>query len=92
MRFSRHRQLLVIFCAAVSLFTFRSIDAHGAAPSKMVIAHASMNARTVMLWTAEEQKFFSEYGTDIDLGKRRGIAALCIGGDEAVALMVERVD
>jgi acetyl-CoA C-acetyltransferase len=28
----------------------------------------------------------------IDLGKRRGIAALCIGGGEAVALMVERVD
>ncbi len=54
--------------------------------------HAGMNARTVMLWTAEEQKFFSEYGTDIDLGKRRGIAALCIGGGEAVALMVERVD
>jgi acetyl-CoA acetyltransferase len=51
-----------------------------------------MNARTVMLWTAEEQKFFSEYGTDIDLGKRRGIAALCIGGGEAVALVVERVD
>ena len=33
-----------------------------------------MNARTVMLWTAEEQKFFSEYGTDTDLGKRRGFA------------------
>ena len=28
----------------------------------------------------------------IDLGKRRGVAALCIGGGEAVALMVERVD
>jgi acetyl-CoA C-acetyltransferase len=28
----------------------------------------------------------------IDLDKRRGIAALCIGGGEAVALMVERVD
>ena len=51
-----------------------------------------MNARTVMLWTAEKQKFFSEYGTDTDLGKRRSIAALCIGGGEAVALMVERVD
>jgi acetyl-CoA acetyltransferase len=25
-----------------------------------------------------------------DLGKRRGIAALCIGGGEAVAMMVER--
>ena len=50
------------------------------------------HARTEVLWTAEEQKFFSEYGTDIDLGKRRGIAALCIGGGEAVALMVERVD
>ena len=27
-----------------------------------------------------------------DLGKRRGIAALCIGGGEAVAMMVERAD
>src|SRR5262245_41529562 len=27
-----------------------------------------------------------------DLGKRRGIAALCIGGGEAVAVMVERAD
>jgi acetyl-CoA C-acetyltransferase len=27
----------------------------------------------------------------IDLDKERGIAALCIGGGEAVALMVERV-
>jgi len=58
----------------------------------VVIAHAGMNARTVVLWTAAEQKFFSKYGTDIDLGERRGIAALCIGGGESVALMVERVD
>jgi acetyl-CoA C-acetyltransferase len=27
----------------------------------------------------------------IDLDKERGIAALCIGGGEAVALMVERL-
>ena len=27
-----------------------------------------------------------------DLGKRQGIAALCIGGGEAVAMMVERAD
>jgi hypothetical protein len=26
-----------------------------------------MNARTVVLWTAEEQKFFSEYGTAAEL-------------------------
>ena len=29
------------------------------APSKIVIAHAGMNARTVALWTAREQKFFA---------------------------------
>ena len=33
----------------------------------MVIAHAGMNARTAVLWTAEEQKFFSKYGTDAEL-------------------------
>ncbi|MET0583330.1 MAG: hypothetical protein ABW099_00520 [Candidatus Binatia bacterium] len=33
----------------------------------MVIAHAGMNARTVVRWTAEEQKFFSEYGTAAEL-------------------------
>jgi acetyl-CoA acetyltransferase len=27
-----------------------------------------------------------------DLGKRQGIAALCVGGGEAVAMMVERAD
>jgi hypothetical protein len=27
-------------------------------------AHAGMNARTVVLWTAQEQKFFAKYGTD----------------------------
>jgi hypothetical protein len=29
----------------------------------VVIAHAGMNARTVVLRTAEQQKFFSKYGT-----------------------------
>lgn len=37
------------------------------APSKIVIAHAGMNARTVALWTAQEQKFFAKYGTDAQL-------------------------
>jgi hypothetical protein len=31
-------------------------------PSQIVIAHAGMNARTVALWTAEEQKFLAKYG------------------------------
>ena len=37
------------------------------APSKIVIAHAGMNARTVALWTAQEQRFFAKYGTDAQL-------------------------
>jgi hypothetical protein len=55
------------FIAAYSLAVLLSVacqalSAHAAsAPSKIVIAHAGMNARTVVLWTAQEQKFFAKY-------------------------------
>jgi len=44
----------------------------------------NMYVSNLSFHTSEDdlKKFFSEYGTDIDLGKRRGIAALCIGGGE----------
>ncbi|TAJ88774.1 ABC transporter substrate-binding protein, partial [bacterium] len=32
------------------------------APSKIVIAHAAMNARVLPLWVAKEQGFFAKYG------------------------------
>jgi len=35
-----------------------------ATTAKIVIAHTGMNARTVVLWTAQEQKFFAKYGTE----------------------------
>ncbi|MBI4527558.1 MAG: ABC transporter substrate-binding protein [Deltaproteobacteria bacterium] len=35
--------------------------------SKVVIAHASMNTRTVFLWIAREQGFFAKYGVEAEL-------------------------
>jgi ABC-type nitrate/sulfonate/bicarbonate transport system substrate-binding protein len=52
--------LLVILCRVSSVTA-------AATPHKVVIAHAGMNARTVALWTAQEQKFFAKYGTDAEL-------------------------
>ncbi len=48
--------LLAILCHSLAVLA--------AAPAKVVIAHAGMNARTVILWTGQEQKFFAKYGTD----------------------------
>jgi ABC-type nitrate/sulfonate/bicarbonate transport system substrate-binding protein len=49
--------LLTVPCQTLSLQA-------ASVPSKVVIAHAGMNARTVALWTAQEQKFFAKYGID----------------------------
>ncbi len=49
----------VVF-ACLLAFACRTVPVLAAnAPSKIVIAHAGMNARTVALWTAQEQKFFA---------------------------------
>jgi NitT/TauT family transport system substrate-binding protein len=38
-----------------------------AAPAKIVLAYASMVARTSFIWIAKEQGFFAKYGTDPEL-------------------------
>ena len=59
-----------------------------AAPPKVVIAHAGMNARTVALWTAQEQKFFSKYGTDAQVIFIRQ-APILVAGMSAVEASVD---
>ena len=61
----RSRMNASIVFACLFAIACRSLPVLAAsAPSKVVIAHAGMNARTVVLWTAQEQKFFAKYGTD----------------------------
>ena len=52
-------------------------------PSKIIVAHAGMNARQSPLWIAQEQGFFSKYGIPTDLVLIRNaplqIAALTTG-------------
>ena len=56
----RSRLNVTIVFACLLAFACRTVPVLAAnAPSKIVIAHAGMNARTVALWTAREQKFFA---------------------------------
>jgi len=62
---TRQKLNAVIFLAPLLAVLCQALSAHAAfSPSKIVIAHAGMNARTVVLWTADEQKFFAKYGSD----------------------------
>ena len=55
-------KLIGIVFAALVLFT-QSLRTEGAAaPPKIVIAHAAMNARVAPLWVAQEQGFFAKNG------------------------------
>jgi NitT/TauT family transport system substrate-binding protein len=67
MRFKRVRSYLnatiVVACLFAMACQSRPVLA-ASSPAKIVIAHAGMNARTVVLWTAQEQKFFAKYGSD----------------------------
>lgn len=37
------------------------------APSKIVLAYASMVARTSFIWITKDQGFFAKYGVDLEL-------------------------
>lgn len=55
---------LVFFIAA---FLGHGPDSQAASsPTKIVIAHAAMNARVLPLWTAKEQGFFLKYGVPFE--------------------------
>lgn len=52
--------LFVLLCA-------RGESSAASAPSKIVLAYASMVARTSFIWIAQEQGFFAKYGIDPEL-------------------------
>jgi ABC-type nitrate/sulfonate/bicarbonate transport system substrate-binding protein len=75
-----------LFAVALSAFLLLSSgDAFSAAaPVKVVIAYAAMNARLVPLWAAEEKGFFNKYGVDAQLVFVRGaptLNAAMVSGD-----------
>ena len=56
----------LLFCASVLLGGGNESRA-ASAPVKIVLAYASMVARTSFIWIAKEQGFFAKYGVDPDL-------------------------
>jgi NitT/TauT family transport system substrate-binding protein len=55
-----------LLCLFVVLYGCGESSA-AAAPSKIVLAYASMVARTSFIWIAREQGFFEKYGIDPEL-------------------------
>ena len=56
------RTLLCFFV----LLAGRSESPAASAPAKIVLAYASMVARTSFIWIAKDQGFFAKYGIDPD--------------------------
>ena len=84
---SRSNATIVFACVFATACQSRPVLI-ASAPSKIVIAHAGMNARTVALWTAQEQKFFTKYGVDAQVIFIRQALILVAGmsaGDVQVA-------
>ena len=64
---SRMVDIFAIISAAIMLFSTR-LEAEGVSNlTKVVIAHAAMNARTAILWIAQEQGFFAKNGVKAEL-------------------------
>ena len=64
---SRMVDIFAIISAAIIFFSI-CLEAEGASSlTKVVIAHASMNARTSLLWIAQGQGFFAKNGVEAKL-------------------------
>ena len=57
--------LKIVLALMIVLAQAAEIQA-AAAPAKLVIAFAAMNARTAPLWAAQDQGFFNKYGVDAE--------------------------
>ena len=68
---------------SLMLLVFQSLDnfhAHAAAaPFKLVVGYAALNARISGLWIAEEQELFAKYGLDAQPVYLRGAPTLVAG-------------
>jgi NitT/TauT family transport system substrate-binding protein len=78
----------MVYFRVVLLIVFLVLDrglvaGAGAAPTKMIVAYASISPRVAPLWAAQEQGFFRKYGIETELIFVRGaptlVAALTSG-------------
>lgn len=68
---------LAILAVALSLLGIRLDESRAAAaPAKIVIGFAAMNARVAPLWIAQDQGFFTKYGLQTELIFIRGAPTL----------------
>jgi len=70
---------LVTFLLSVLAFTSGLAASAAAAPFKLIIGYAALNARVSPLWIAEEQGFFTKYGIDPQPIYVRGAPTLVAG-------------
>jgi NitT/TauT family transport system substrate-binding protein len=65
--FSLQMKLLVRTLLCLVVFRCGGESSAAVAPAKIVLAYASMVARTSFIWIAKEQGFFAKYGVDPEL-------------------------
>jgi ABC-type nitrate/sulfonate/bicarbonate transport system substrate-binding protein len=65
--FSLQMKLLVRTLLCLVVFRCAGESSAAVAPAKIVLAYASMVARTSFIWIAKEQGFFAKYGVDPEL-------------------------
>ena len=68
-----------VFPTVLGILAFLGLGTGGyaaTAPTRIVIAHAAMNARVAPLWVAQEQGLFAKYGIDVEMIFVRGAPTL----------------
>jgi ABC-type nitrate/sulfonate/bicarbonate transport system substrate-binding protein len=58
---------IIVSLAILALFNSGKALEAASAPTKIIIAHAAVNARVLPLWAAKEQGFFNKYGVPADM-------------------------
>src|ERR1043166_9177822 len=70
----------LVFFILSALLLFPSFSSAGsAAPFKMIVGYAALNARVSPLWIADEQGLFAKYGLEVQPIYLRGAPTLVAG-------------
>src|SRR5689334_23510600 len=70
--------LVVAFLAVAFMLLSRSVCA-AAAPFKLIVGYAALNARISPLWLADEQGYLAKYGLQVEQVYLRGAPTLVAG-------------
>jgi ABC-type nitrate/sulfonate/bicarbonate transport system substrate-binding protein len=65
--FATMKSIFVNIAVAIWFFIAPAVSAHGAEPTKVLIAHGAISNNVEPLWIAKEQGIFRKYGIDADL-------------------------